>query len=45
MRLFKEGKLEKHLEQKAMRTQKMSHLDVASTSVIDYDDMAYMGEF
>ncbi|PIO77631.1 eukaryotic aspartyl protease [Teladorsagia circumcincta] len=44
MRLHAEGKLEQHLKQKASRMEKMSHLDVATTPVIDYDDMAYMAE-
>ncbi|VDL67271.1 unnamed protein product [Nippostrongylus brasiliensis] len=43
-RLYGEGKLEEHLKQKAARMHKQSQLDIASTSIIDYEDMAYMGE-
>ncbi|KAK5977365.1 Peptidase A1 domain-containing protein [Trichostrongylus colubriformis] len=44
MRLYAEGKLEQHLKQKAARMERMTHLDVASTPVIDYDDFAYMAQ-
>ncbi|KAK6037550.1 eukaryotic aspartyl protease [Cooperia oncophora] len=44
MRLYAEGKLEQHLNQKAARMAKISRADAVSTPVIDYDDMAYMAE-
>ncbi|WKY10405.1 hypothetical protein Q1695_002618 [Nippostrongylus brasiliensis] len=43
-RLYGEGKLEEHLKQKAARMHKQSQLDIASTSIIDYEDMAYMAQ-